>query len=81
MLIEFTLTTYMSVFVGSLATIGVASFLFEAAIIEDIEMHLNSINESAKLREDRLETFKKLSNAIEIHSMMKQLRGLRNYVS
>lgn len=57
-LIEFTLTTYMSIFVGSLITIGIASFLFEAAIIEDIKMHLNSVDESSKSHEDRSETFK-----------------------
>lgn len=75
MAIEYTLTIYMAVFVGSLLTIGIAGFLSEAAIMRDLKMHLNSVDESSKLQEDRLETFKKLSNTIEIHSMMKQLRS------
>lgn len=72
--VEYVWTIYITVFVGGLLTLAVAAFFFEIAMITDIENRLNSIEWRSKSPEGRLETTKKISKFIEIHSIMKQLR-------
>lgn len=67
-------TMYMFVFIGNVVTMGFGCFLFLTTTVKAMENKLNSMNKKSISHGDQSQTYKKLSEFIEIHGMMKELR-------
>lgn len=64
---------YMLYNVGCILSIGLGAYTFITALIEDIKINLNAINEETKIEANRLQMIEHFSDYIEIHSRAKQL--------
>lgn len=65
---------YMFAFIACLATFGFAGFLFLTTTIRAMKVSLNSINKKSISHGDRVQIFEKLSEFIENHSIIRELR-------
>lgn len=67
--------------VACLVATGLGAFSFELSMTTHVKTDLKLINESAKMKENRLSTLKRLSEFIEFHSRLKELSILTNYMT
>lgn len=68
------MTICISCFIGSLACLGIASYIMGAAVMGDIKRNLHSINDNAKInRYQPSKIIEQFSDFIPFHSMTKEL--------
>lgn len=74
-ILEYLMTICISYFVGSLAILGISTYILMLAMIKDIKYRLYSINENAKADKNKnpTATVEQFSDFIQMHSMTKQL--------
>lgn len=71
--LQYFMTVWIGCFVGSIATLGVSSYLIGVAVADDIKGHLYAINDNAKTKRTRLTAVEQFSDFIENHTFVKQL--------
>lgn len=75
-ILEYLMTACIANFVGSLAILGISTYLMGAAINKDIRRNLHSINDNTEIKKNRLIIIEQFSDFIQIHSMAKQLSNI-----
>lgn len=71
--LEFIVIKYFAFFMGSVAALGVGSYLVVAALVRDTYYCLQLINTSSEDKKNRSKAVKSLAEFIEMQSMLKKL--------
>lgn len=74
-MLEYLFTICIASFIGSLAILGISSYLLGIAIVKDMKYNLYLMNDNAKIKAKRLITVEQFSDFIKLHSMAKKLSG------
>lgn len=78
--LQYILIKYYYFYVASLSSFGIGAFLIFTIGSIDIKDNLTAINDNAKHRKNKEETFEQLKNYIETFSHLKQLSWIRAWL-
>lgn len=68
------MTAYLFSFIGSMATLGIASHMMAVAMTSDVKSNLNLIIENTKIKKNKSKTMTLVKEFIETYSTTKRLR-------
>lgn len=71
--VQYTAMWYVHCNIACMISLAFGSFLVSMSVIKNIKNNIYSINKNVKSKENRLQTFKKISNFIDFHATLKQL--------
>lgn len=71
--VQFVLCAYVFIMIACAFCMGIGFYMVLALLIDDLEIHLNAINECAKSRKKRPRLEKQFLETIHLHSVVKQL--------